>query len=95
MAATRVDEAPTLVAGPELVVQPNPQPDPVPDARLDPQPAPMPAPVPDLVPDPVPDHDLVIIESGSFARATCSSCGWSGPGRRARAVAVTDGEAHA
>jgi hypothetical protein len=43
---------------------------------------------------PEPDqHRLEVVEVGSFARARCG-CGWDGPARRSRAVAVADGERH-
>ncbi len=47
-------------------------------------------------PDPVPEtrHTGTIVESGSFARAVCATCGWSGPARRARAFATTDLDGH-
>jgi hypothetical protein len=38
-------------------------------------------------------HRLEVVEVGSFARARCG-CGWDGPARRSRAVAVADGERH-
>jgi hypothetical protein len=57
-------------------------------------PAPAPAPVPVPVPVPVPLHRAEVVESGSFARAVCTTCDWRGPGRRARAFAVTDVEEH-
>jgi hypothetical protein len=40
------------------------------------------------------DHAAIVIESGSFARAECPDCGWTGPARRSRAVAVADVEQH-
>jgi hypothetical protein len=33
-------------------------------------------------------------DRGSFTHGTCSDCGWSGPGRRARAVAARDAVRH-
>jgi hypothetical protein len=44
-------------------------------------------------PDPA-DHDAAVVESGSFARAVCTTCDWRGPARRARAFATTDIEEH-
>jgi hypothetical protein len=40
------------------------------------------------------EHPLEIVESGSFARAVCRGCSWSGPARRSRAVAAADAEKH-
>jgi hypothetical protein len=39
-------------------------------------------------------HRPEVVESGSFTRARCPTCGWSGPARRARAVALGDLEQH-
>ncbi len=39
-------------------------------------------------------HETSIAERGSFARASCATCGWSGPARRARAYAAVDIEEH-
>jgi hypothetical protein len=39
-------------------------------------------------------HAVAVVEERSFARAVCRTCGWRGPGRRARAVAVSDIEEH-
>jgi hypothetical protein len=39
-------------------------------------------------------HDTTISEQGSFTRASCRSCGWSGPARRARSFAAVDVEEH-
>lgn len=39
-------------------------------------------------------HRPVVTESGSFTRASCRACGWSGPARRARAVADADARRH-
>ena len=33
-------------------------------------------------------------DRGSFTHGTCGGCGWSGPGRRARAVAARDAVRH-
>jgi len=33
-------------------------------------------------------------ERGSFTFGTCHGCGWSGPGRRARALAAQDAVGH-
>ncbi len=33
-------------------------------------------------------------DRGSFTHGTCDDCGWSGPGRRARAVAARDAVRH-
>ena len=33
-------------------------------------------------------------DRGSFTHGTCGDCGWSGPGRRARAVAARDAVRH-
>jgi hypothetical protein len=33
-------------------------------------------------------------ERGSFTFGTCHGCGWTGPGRRARAVAARDAAGH-
>jgi hypothetical protein len=49
---------------------------------------------PEPVPMPEPEHRAEVVESGSFARAVCTTCDWRGPGRRARAFAVTDIEEH-
>jgi hypothetical protein len=46
------------------------------------------------VPVPVPVHRAEVVETGSFARAACTTCDWRGPARRARAFAVTDIEEH-
>ena len=40
------------------------------------------------------EHDAAVVEQRSFARAVCATCGWRGPGRRARAFAVADIEEH-
>lgn len=40
------------------------------------------------------EHRPDVVESGSFTRAHCPVCGWSGPARRARAVALADVEQH-
>ncbi|WP_168581191.1 hypothetical protein [Gephyromycinifex aptenodytis] len=37
---------------------------------------------------------VAVIETGSFARAKCTGCGWQGPGRRARSGAAGDAELH-
>lgn len=39
------------------------------------------------------EHRTAVAENGSFAFAHCS-CGWSGPGRRARGRARQDALAH-
>jgi hypothetical protein len=39
-------------------------------------------------------HQPEVVESGSFTRAHCPVCGWYGPARRARAVALGDVEQH-
>jgi hypothetical protein len=39
-------------------------------------------------------HRPEAVESGSFTRARCTTCGWTGPARRARAVALADVEQH-
>jgi hypothetical protein len=39
-------------------------------------------------------HDTTITENGSFTRAACRTCGWSGPARRARSFAAVDVEEH-
>jgi hypothetical protein len=52
------------------------------------------APAPAVGPEPGPGHVAEVIESGSFARAVCTTCDWRGPARRARAFAVTDIEEH-
>jgi hypothetical protein len=44
--------------------------------------------------EPAPEHRAEVVETGSFARAVCTTCDWHGPGRRARAFAVTDIEEH-
>ena len=76
------------------------------DLDLDPDPDPDPHPHPDAPID-LGSDDLVIdltkplqhrpelIEAGSFTSARCQACGWSGPARRARAVALADLERHA
>ncbi len=51
------------------------------------------APAPPAHPEP-PEHDVAVVEQRSFARAVCATCGWRGPGRRARAFAVADIEEH-
>ncbi|MER5974004.1 hypothetical protein ABT112_30545 [Streptomyces sp. NPDC002055] len=38
-------------------------------------------------------HDTRTVERGSFSIARCS-CGWSGPARRARALAREDAAGH-
>lgn len=35
------------------------------------------------------------VERGNFTHAFCAECGWEGPARRARGVAVHDGQLHA
>jgi hypothetical protein len=63
-------------------------------------PAPRPSSYADRSPDvaapavPAPEHRAEVIETGSFARAVCTTCDWRGPGRRARAFALTDIEEH-
>ncbi len=39
-------------------------------------------------------HETAVIETGAFTRASCRTCGWVGPARRARAFAAVDVEEH-
>jgi hypothetical protein len=39
---------------------------------------------------PVPAHQVELMETGSFTHAACSACGWTGPARRSRAIALAD-----
>jgi hypothetical protein len=90
MAAPR----PPVYAEPDLlVVQRTPQP----TAEPTTQPTAQPTAAPVVTPDPplvLVEHRLEIVESGSFARAVCSGCSWTGPARRSRAVAAADAEQH-
>ncbi|WP_226346374.1 hypothetical protein [Agilicoccus flavus] len=45
-------------------------------------------------PDVVEELPRPLVERGSFAHGVCISCGWEGPGRRARSAALTDAELH-
>jgi hypothetical protein len=36
-----------------------------------------------------------VVDRGSFTFGTCRGCGWTGPGRRARATAAQDAVRHA
>jgi hypothetical protein len=47
-------------------------------------------PVPVATTSPTQAHVVELVEAGSFARAACSDCGWTGPARRSRAVALKD-----
>ncbi|WP_162872655.1 hypothetical protein [Austwickia chelonae] len=42
----------------------------------------------------VEDEAAVYVERGSFSHACCAACGWEGPGRRARSLAVSDASQH-
>jgi hypothetical protein len=37
-----------------------------------------------------PEHETTVVETGSFARASCVTCAWTGPARRARSMATVD-----
>ena len=39
-------------------------------------------------------HDAVVTHRGSFAHASCGTCGWVGAGRRSVGRAQLDAEAH-
>ncbi|GAB3442272.1 hypothetical protein GCM10027517_19110 [Phycicoccus ginsengisoli] len=40
------------------------------------------------------DVRAVLVERGSFAHASCTVCGWLGPGRRSRKSAREDAQSH-
>lgn len=40
------------------------------------------------------EHTVAMVETGAFARAVCSGCGWSGPARRSRSSAALDADRH-
>lgn len=44
---------------------------------------------------PIPVARPGVKDSRNFAHAFCDTCGWRGPGRRARSVAEEDGALHA
>lgn len=41
-----------------------------------------------------PLHEVVVLHTGPFGRASCTTCGWQGPGRRAHSRIVDDAEEH-
>lgn len=41
-----------------------------------------------------PEPEPACVERGNFTHGFCAECGWEGPGRRARGMAIEDAQLH-